>query len=341
MNPPLRVLYTLWHYPHLSESYVRSEIRAVRALGVDVQVWAQDPGTAPYESDVPHFYGDLEKVIADFRPHLLHTHWLRQPRRMKELRATGLPVTVRGHGFDSSRKKAIKSASDPMVVAAFPFPQFVPRLPWRRKKILGVPVGFDASLYSPGTNKDRRLVVRAGVGIPSKDYRSFFATAARCPDHRFVLALCPAYTVEHYVDEIVAMNAELGNPAEIRHSLQHEELAELLREAAIYLHTSLPGEPYGMPISIAEAMASGCYVIGRRLGVSPSYIGEAGVTYRSVKQATSQVLATLRWSDAEWEAARKRSVDRAFGNFVSTDVLAPIVARWREISHSTEGRTGV
>jgi hypothetical protein len=31
MSSPLRVLYALWHYPHLSESYVRTEIRAVRA----------------------------------------------------------------------------------------------------------------------------------------------------------------------------------------------------------------------------------------------------------------------------------------------------------------------
>lgn len=341
MSSPLRVLYALWHYPHLSESYVRAEIRAVRTLGVDVHVWAQDPGTAPYESDVPHSYGDLEKVVGEFRPHLIHTHWLRQPRRMKELRATGLPVTVRGHGFDSSRKKAVKAASDPMVAAAFPFPQFVPRLPWRRKKILGVPVGFDASLYSPGTNKDRRLVVRVGVGIPSKDYRSFFEIAKRCPDHRFVLAVCPAYTVEYYIDEIVAMNAELGNPAEIRHNLQHEEVAELLRGAGIYLHTSLPREPYGMPISIAEAMASGCYVIGRKLGISPSYIGDAGVTYSSVARAASQVRATLDWSDAEWEAARTRSVDRAFGNFVGTEVLAPIVSAWREIARAKQTRVGV
>ncbi|MEX2207046.1 MAG: glycosyltransferase [Myxococcota bacterium] len=341
MSLPLRVLYALWHYPHLSESYVRSEIRAVRALGVDVQVWAQDPGTAPYESDVPHFYGDLGKVVAEFRPHLIHTHWLRQPRHMKELRATELPVTVRGHGFDSSRQKAMKAASDPMVAAAFPFPQFVPRLPWRRKKIFGVPVGFDASLYSPGIHKDRRLVARVGVGIPSKDYGSFFEIARRCPDHRFVLAVCPAYTVEHYIDEIVAMNAALGTPAEIRHSLQHEEVAELLREAGTYLHTSRPGEPYGMPISIAEAMASGCYVIGRKLGISPSYIGDAGVTYSSVARAAAQVRATLAWSDADWHAARTRSVNRAFGNFVSTDVLAPIVSRWREIAGAKEGRAGV
>jgi len=338
LNPPLRVLYALWHYPHLSESYVRTEIRAVRTLGVEVCVWAQDPGTAPYESDVPHFYGDLEKVVAEFRPHLIHTHWLRQPRRMKELRALGLPVTVRGHGFDSSRKKAVKAVRDPMVAAAFPFPQFVPRLPWRRRKILGVPVGFDASLYSPGTHKDRRLVVRIGVGIPSKDYRSFFEIASRCPDHRFVLAVCPAYTAEYYVDEILAMNAALGNPAEIRHSLQHEQAAELLREAGIYLHTSRPNEPYGMPISIAEAMASGCTVIGRKLGTSASYIGEAGVTYSSVEQAAAQVRATLSWSDAHWEAAQQRSIARAFGNFSSTEVLAPIVSRWREIAR-LEGET--
>jgi len=341
LNPPLRVLYALWHYPHLSESYVRSEIRAVRALGVDVRVWAQEPGSAPYPSDVPFGYGELDKACADFRPHLIHTHWLRQPRQMRELRATGLPVTVRGHGFDSSRKKALKAARDPMVAAAFPFPQFVPRLPWNRKKIHGVQVGFDATFYPPGTDKherkDRRLVTRAGVGIPSKDYNFFFQVAKRCPDHRFVLAICPAYTVEYYIDEVIAMNAALGNPAEIRLALQHEQVAELLREAGIYLHTSLPDEPFGMPISIAEAMASGCTLIGRRLGISADYIGDAGVTYTSLDQAVEQVRRTLAWSDAEWAAASRRSVDRAFGNFESTKSLAPIVAHWREIARAREG----
>ena len=48
----------------------------------------------------------------------------------------------------------------------------------------------------------------------------------------------------------------------------------------------------GMPISIAEAMASGCYVIGRKAGNSPSYIGDAGVTYSSVDQAVAQVRRT-------------------------------------------------
>jgi len=293
-----------------------------------------------YESEVPHFYCDLEKVVAEFRPHLIHTHWLRQPRRMKELRATGLPDTVRGHGFESSRKKAVKAAHDPMVKAAFPFPQFVPRLPWRRKKILGLPVGFDASLYSPGQHKDRRLVARVGVGIPSKDYRSFFEIARRCPEHRFVLAVCPAYTVESYIDEIVAINAELGRPAEIRHHLQHEEVAELLREAAIYLHTSLPDEPYGMPISIAEAMASGCYVIGYKLATSARYIGDAGVTYSSVEQAASQVLRTVSWSAADWEATSKRSVERARSKILGMDVLAPMVARRCEIARLDEPPPG-
>ena len=341
MNQPLRVLYALWHYPHLSESYVRSEIRAVRALGVEVFVWAQEPGSAPYTSEVPYAYGPLEKVVAEFRPHLIHTHWLRQPRRMKELRAIGLPVTVRGHGFDSSRKKAAKAARDPMVAAAFPFPQFVPRLPWKRRKILGVPIGFDATLHSPGTKKDRRLVARVGVGLPSKDYRFFFEAAKRCPDHRFVLGLCPAHANEHYTGEVVATNAELGSPAEIRVSMQHEEVAELLREAGIYLHTTLPDEPFGMPISIAESMASGCYVIGRNLGVCKRYIGEAGVTYTSLDQAVSQVRATLAWSDAQWDAAARRSIERARRNFVSTETLAPIVARWREIAEAKEVRAGV
>jgi len=329
---PIRVLYALWHYPHLSESYVRWEIRAVRSLGVEVEVWAEERATAPYPSEVPYHFGELEKVVADFQPHLIHSHWLRQPRRITALREIGLPVTVRGHSFDGSRKKVVKALRDPMVRAAFPFPQYVPRRPWLRRRVLGIPAGFDPSTHSPGENKDHRLVVRTGVALPTKDYRTFFEVALRCPDHRFVLALCVAFKAEHCVDETVELNRALGEPAEIRHDLQHEEVAALQRQAGIYLHTTRPDEPFGMPISIAEAMASGCYVIGRDLPHSRRYVGPAGAAYSSVAEAAALVKQTLSWSNDDWTAASKRSVDRAFGNFVSTDVFAPMVARWREIA---------
>lgn len=332
MDEPLRVLYALWHYPQLSESYVRAEIRAVTKLGVAVEVWAQERPLATYTSDVPHHEGSIEQAVARFRPHVIHTHWLRQPKRMKELRGLGLPITARGHSFDSSRKKVVRTVRDPLLAAAFPFPHFIPRRPWLRRKVVGVPAAFDPALYSPGERKDRRLVARVGTALPGKDYETFLEVARRCPEHRFVLALCPAHKAEHWVGEFIAMNRALGEPVEIRVGIQHEEVAALLREAAIYLHTFSPDETFGMPISIAEAMASGCYLLARDLSVARSYLAEAGNTYRSADEAAALVAATLAWDEARWQAAGKRSADRAFSNFEGTRVLVPMVERWKEIA---------
>ncbi|MCI0663393.1 MAG: glycosyltransferase family 2 protein, partial [Acidobacteria bacterium] len=73
---PMKVLYTVWHYPQLSESYVRTEIRGVRKLGVEVEVWSEADVAAPFESEVPVHRGSLSDVIAGFKPDLIHTHWL-------------------------------------------------------------------------------------------------------------------------------------------------------------------------------------------------------------------------------------------------------------------------
>ncbi len=72
----LKVLYALWHYPQLSESYVRTEIAAVRQMGIEVEVWSEEAVAAAFESEVPVHRGKLSEVIARARPDLVHTHWL-------------------------------------------------------------------------------------------------------------------------------------------------------------------------------------------------------------------------------------------------------------------------
>lgn len=41
LGPGLKVLYLLWHYPQLSESYVETEIARMRRWGVEVEVWSE------------------------------------------------------------------------------------------------------------------------------------------------------------------------------------------------------------------------------------------------------------------------------------------------------------
>src|SRR5207248_1776978 len=79
---PLKALYALWEYPQLSESYIRTEIRAVRQLGVEVEVWSEEDVAAPFESEVPVHRGSLTEAIARFKPDVDHTHWLQRIMRL-------------------------------------------------------------------------------------------------------------------------------------------------------------------------------------------------------------------------------------------------------------------
>jgi len=97
------VLYALWHYPQLSESYVRTEIAAVRKMGVEVEVWSEEDVSAPFSSDVPVHRGTLRDALALVKPDLVHAHWLDMAEKYSaDVQAAGLPLTVRGHGFEFS-----------------------------------------------------------------------------------------------------------------------------------------------------------------------------------------------------------------------------------------------
>lgn len=334
---PLKVLYALWHYPQLSESYVRCEIQAALKLGVEIEVWSEEDVAAPYESEVPFHRGSLETVIQKFHPDVVHTHWLHVARQQSAVvTQAGLPMTVRGHGFEFSLEALAHLDQDPTIKAVYVFPHQVARLASKSAKVKPLPSSFNPDWYSPHKTKDRKLVFRTGCALPSKDYASFMKTAKLCPEHRFVLNLCQAYQAESYLDEAIELNRSFGNPVEIISNLQHEDVAKWMRQAGIYLHTvAVSGQaatPFGMPISICEAMATGSYIIGRRYPGSPEYIGDVGAYYDSPEEAAALINETLRWPEEQWNLVFKNSVNRAYQEFVHTENVKLIIADWEEFA---------
>ncbi|MFN0112621.1 MAG: glycosyltransferase [Blastocatellia bacterium] len=334
---PLKVLYALWHYPQLSESYVRCEIQAALKLGVEIEVWSEEAVAAPYESEVPFHRGSLETVLQRFRPDVVHTHWLHFAQQQSSVVAqAGLPMTVRGHGFEFSLETLAHLDQNPTIKAIYVFPHQATRLASKSAKIKSLPSSFNPDWYSPHKMKDRKLVFRTGCALPSKDYASFMKTAMLCPEHRFVLNVCQAYQVESYLDQVIELNRSFGNPVEIISNLQQEDVAKWMQQAGIYLHTvTVSGQaatPFGMPISICEAMATGSYIIGRRCPGSPEYIGDVGAYYDSPEEAAALINQTLRWPEEQWNLIFRKSVNRAYQEFVHTENIKPIIADWEEFA---------
>jgi len=332
---PLRVLYALWHYPQLSESYVETEIRYMQRRGVEVEVWSEitAPPASPYPTTVPIHRGSLAQAIEQVQPHVVHTHWLDKALEYADIvRAAGLSLTVRGHGFEVTPGVIASLEQHPAMAAIYLFPHFAGENPHLRPKIRPMTSCFNPELYAPGAAKDPRLVVRAGVALPTKDYPRFIQLARLFPDHHFVLAICKAQGREEHVDEFVAMNESLGSPVDIRVNVSYPQYAALLQKAGIYLHTHGLEAPYGMPISIAEAMAAGCYVIGRRCRAAEAYVGPAGRLYDCQDEAASLVRETIRWNHDRWQQARRTAIEHSFHNYVDSRVLPPLLDDWVRIA---------
>ena len=335
IDRPLRVLVALWHYPQLTESYVRTEILCMKRWGIEIEVFSEIRDTAaPYPPEVPVHYGSLDQAIERFRPHLVHVHWLNVVEHFRDSAArAGLPITARGHSFEFTPELVQRLQSDPVVASLYLFPHLVDAL-GQKQKVLAVRSAFRPDLYEPGEEKDRYLVVRVGTSLPTKDLSSFFRIAELCPDHRFVLVLGRATGEEAFTDRLIAENEALGSPVEIRVNLAPEEIAPLLRQAGIFLHTFDPGLPYGMPMAVGEAMASGCWIVARRCPGSGEHIGDAGALYDTPEQAAALVRQTLAWSEERWRKAQLVSVERAYERHADSRVLRPVLDDWIRIART-------
>lgn len=336
MLGPLKVLYALTHYPQLSESYIRGEILAVRQYGVEVEVWSEDGVGATFESEVPVHRGDLSDVVAQFKPDLMHAHWIDVGVRYgKLLKDCDLPVTVRGHGFEFSPNYVQELELDEKVKTIYLFQHFAAQCVSLSSKVKPLPSVFMPEYYFPSQNKDRRLVLRAAASLKTKDLITFFETAKLCPTHRFVLAVARAYHFEFYVDELKVLNESLGNPVEILVDVPLEKISEIIRSAGIYMHTA-GQQPFGMPVSICESMATGCYVLARKSPASAAYTGNAGDLYETPEEAAEYIQKTMQWSDDEWKKAAIRSIDQAYKNHVNLRIVRPLVEDWHQIVGSNK-----
>ncbi|HEV3394881.1 MAG TPA: glycosyltransferase [Xanthobacteraceae bacterium] len=329
-----RVLYVVWQYPQLSETYIEDEIRCMLRLGAHVEVWHEMQPATPHPTSVPIHDGPLADVVRRVRPDVVHVHWLGfATKRAALLAQLGVPVTVRLHGFDTSAEACRAILDQPWILAVHCFPHHLDLIGRSDPRLRAVPAAFDTTLFRPSASKDRRLVLRAGSALPSKDPALFFELANRLPDYRFVLAAVTCTLEERYAEAYRDLHRQMNSRCELMFDIQHEDLVPLMERAGIYLHTAKPpgtehGTPIGMPVSIAEAMATGAYVLVRDLPELSGYVGDAGATYRDVEHAAEIIASTAEWPEQRWKQAWIASVDRAFSIHADEMALRPIFEDW-------------
>ena len=328
----MKVLYILANAPQDCESYIEAEIKYALKRDVQVEIWTSFKGYGQ-PPVAPLNYGSVHDTIGRFKPDVIHIHYLVTAQQTFRDLSTSIPVTVRAHSFDWDPVRALAVASHPAVRAVYAFPHFAREVPPDRK-IVPMPVAYDYSLYNlPSEPKDRRLVLRLASGRRVKGLRDFLEIGNRVPEARFVLGVTPIRGDEAYLNELQRENGKLGGRVEVRTGgivggLSRADVVALTAKAGIYLETNDPnGHRLGMQISIAEAMATGAYVLARWAPTLEEYVGDGAAPYRSVDEAVAMVRQTFDWTDAQWDAQGNRAVVRSTP-FRSDVVLGRLVDDW-------------
>ena len=334
-TPSIRVLYATDDYPQLSESYVENEIAYMRSQGVEVLVWSKLSSPSPYPVAGPVYRGPFAAVVRRWRPDIIHAHYLHTAEEILDVAEEEcVPVTERAHAFDMSPAGLARVANARATAAVYVFPHLIPsglNSPRVRPLTAAIDTSrFSNGRFSNGGKKDPKMVLRIGAGLPTKDLRFFMDAAKRLPGHRFVLAVAEATGMPEYVQVVKQLNESLGGPAEIRVNVPYPEAAKLSGEAGIYLHTCDPAEPFGMPVSIGEAMAAGCYALVRRLPGAAEYVGNGGACYESLDDVVASIRQTDLWNDERWEQQRRASADSG-RRFANERVLKEILGDWRRL----------
>lgn len=326
----LRVLYLVFNYPQLSESYIEAELSFMRRAGVHVEVWRHVAPAASYPTDVPIHEGDFADSIARSQPDLVHLHWMLWGEDVYDFLAQfGLPVTVRAH-TDFTPERASMLAAHPAVGRVYLFPHQLAQLNLAHEKLVPLPVAYDETLHFLSVEKDIRLVVRAAAAQPWRRLDTFIDVAQRCPEHHFVLCLANTRVdgADPFVNDLLERNRALGSPVEIRLDVPLQEAAELQRRAGTYLHTAAPDGGAGMPISIAEAMAAGCRVLVNGAPVLRDLVGEAGESYSDAAHAASLIRESLGWTSEQWKAGAAAAAQRAQSRHASSVLLPCMLDDW-------------
>lgn len=328
----MRVMYAANRFPKFSESYIAAEINYAQKRGIEVVVASLLPWTSEAVASCPVVRGQIGDLLDTWRPDIFHVHYSfpgTWNAWIAEAAARGIPVTVRAHRFPNELDGIDDMTRNDDVKAIFVFPRFARE--FDSPKVIPMPVAYDSHRFADWKmeEKDRRLVVRTVAGRPHKGLEDFMVTSRKCPLFRFVLVV-DSGGWEGKAEELARY---LDARVEIRSCITDREVAALMKEAAIYLSTSDPefGAPFGMPISLAEAMGAGCLTVARNVPGMLDYLGPCSALYETTDQAARIINATMGWTPQQWWAAARLATEQAV-KYHDGMVLPVLLETWRKLA---------
>jgi glycosyltransferase involved in cell wall biosynthesis len=332
INPGFKVLILTGLYHQVTERYIDYELQALDESGIEFAIWAVEKGVTPDPSvHYKIFYGDLLEAIQGFKPDFIHIYWLHIGVNYRNiLEKVNIPVTLRNHGFETNDEVVNQLTVMDSVKRIYAFPQYVQQLE-NKSKLFPLPTLFSGENFKPSYSKNKRLIVRAGASLPTKGFKDFIDTAVLCPGFEFVLVLGLTNGSGENNQIIKKYNEELGNPVRIIGPLFVQDMADLIKEAGIYMYTLGAESIHGMPVSILEAMASSCIVLVRDSAISRACYSSYALYYQNAEEAAKIINSSAEWEDSYWTKSGFDNSEFIFKNCTAVDGIKPVIQYWQHL----------
>lgn len=330
---PLHVLAVNAQFPLLSETYVADELAALSAQGARLGFVRINKPVAPMRVDAP-VWSDLGTGVREFDPDVIVLHWVGFAYALADqLTALGIPYAVRSHGFDIDRGLVERVLDDPLCLGVWAYPTAIQGFPGTYA--LPLLLTSHERIPAPEPGRVRDLVLSSSAGLPKKDFDLLFAAMDQLPgvERRIVVAATEQF--EQLPGDLFERCGARPDPPLVQVNLPRDDVFGLLARTALHVYTLRPEDPFGMPMSVAEALCAGASVCLPDRPEARAYAGPGARFYSTaddIARHAREVLAggpaveSERAVNRRW--ALERFCDPAVGRRFS-DELRGALARHR------------
>jgi len=320
---PVRVLMFLQGFPTISQTYMLNEVEAVRG-DYDVRVISTKQGNLPGVHHPPFELvtepGRIREIVEDFKPQVLHAHYLHMAPRLAELgEKYGVPFTIRTHSFDSLQRRASKprlgyreahAARSDACAAILVFPFVRPLM-----ESIGIPpdrlvdcwpvIDYDRFHDRSPNGED---VINVGACIPKKRMEDF-VDLGRLTDRHLNL-----YAIGYESDALREYNQASGSPIAVHDAVEPHEMPAVYKAHGWLVYTACPElRNVGWPMAVAEAQAAGLGVCFPNIRPDVAeYVGPAGFLYASISEVAETIARPYpeEMREAGFEHAKRSDIAR-------------------------------
>jgi len=291
-----KILYILHRYPQMSETYMETEIRALRGR-FEIEILTTGKPDLSYEWHHPYTAlagtGEIIQAAMRARPDVIHGHYTQMiPLIAQAARRAGVPFTLRTHSFDvfgpaqeklPAYREEVNGEHCAGILGFPPTLELFARAGWDMRKIVSCfPIIEYDWFYDRSPNGD--AIMNVGACIPKKKMDDFVQLGRSMPDKTFNL-----YALGYYKGRIEKLNAEMGNPVRVIPPVQPRAMPAEYKKHQWLVYTGNTGLPtVGWPLAVAEAQASGVGVCMCRVRPDlEEYLGGAGHLFDTIEEAAS------------------------------------------------------